>query len=320
MRATGIGGMPGDDLREAFHVVLGEVGELPFVPELPERGATAGMIGRSLAMLEGLHVDLQPAGWRLTTGESRDHRRAASLLAQDLDVVEELLPASTQVLKQQVAGPWTLAATVERPRGDRLLADHGARRELAESLAEGISHHISDLRRRAPHASFVIQVDEPALPAVLAGAVPTASGFGKHRRVYASDADRLLRMITEAIARSGAASIVHCCASRVPVELLAGAGFGAISFDAALVGPDEQWAAAFEAGVDLWPGAISTTAALREPADVRRRVDRWFADLGFDDAAYGDRTVITPACGLASASPDAARASLTLAQQAASTV
>lgn len=320
MRASGVGGMPGKDAREALHVVLGEVGDLPFVPELPARGAGADMIGRSLAMLAGLAVDLQPAGWRLTSGEGKDQRRARSMLAQDLDAVEELLPASTPVLKQQVVGPWTLAATVERPRGDRLLADHGARRELAESLAEGIAHHISDLRKRAPHASLVIQVDEPALPAVLAGAVPTASGFSKHRRVYASDADRLLRMLTEAIARSGAASIVHCCAARLPVELLAGAGFGAISFDATLARPDEHWAAAFESGVDLWAGAIPTSGPVETPAEVRRRVDRWFADLGFDDAAYGERTVITPACGLSGATPDHARAALTLAQQAAATV
>lgn len=320
MRATGIGSMPGDDFRDAFHVVLGEVGDLPFVPELPARGATAGMIGRSLALLEGLDVDLQPAGWRLTTGESRDHRRARSLLAQDLDVVEELLPASKPVLKQQVAGPWTLAATVERPRGDRLLADHGARRELAESLAEGIGHHISELRRRAPRASFVIQIDEPALPAVLAGAVPTASGFGKHRRVFDSDADHLLRLITESVTRSGAAAVVHCCAARVPVALLAGAGFGAVSFDATLTKPDEAWAAAFENGVDLWPGAVPTSGQTPNATDVRRVVDRWFHDLGFDDAAYGERAVVTPACGLAAGSPTAARAALAAAQQASATV
>ena len=119
MRASGVGGMPGEDVREAIQIILGEVGDLPFVPELPARGVGAEMIGRSLAMLDGLSVDLQPAGWRLTSGQSKDQRRAGVVLAQDLDAVEELLPASTPVLKQQVAGPWTLAATVERPRGDR---------------------------------------------------------------------------------------------------------------------------------------------------------------------------------------------------------
>lgn len=302
--------MPGEDLRESFHVVLGEVGDLPFVPELPARGASAGMIGRSLAMLDGLGVDLQPAGWRLTTGESRDQRRARSLLAQDLDAVEEMLPPSAPTLKQQVTGPWTLAATVERPRGDRLLADHGARRELAESLAEGLARQVADLRRRAPHADLIVQVDEPGLPAVLAGAVPTASGYGRHRTVDVPEADRLLRVLVDVIAGAGATPVVHCCASDVPLSLLAGAGFQAVSFDASLIGPTEEWAQAFESGVDFWPGGVAE----------RQQVDRWFRALGFDDAAYGERTVVTPACGLAGASPDQARADLTLAQRVAATV
>jgi methionine synthase II (cobalamin-independent) len=300
--------MPGENFRESLQVVLGEVGELVFIPELPARGAPAGMIGRSLAMLDGLDVDLQPAGWRLTTGESRDRRRARSLLAQDLDALEELLPASTPTLKQQVAGPWTLAASVEKPRGDRLLADHGARRELAESLAEGLRTHIADLRKRAPKADLVVQVDEPALPAVIAGAIPTASGYGRHRSVEAPEVDRLLRLLTDAISEAGATPVVHSCASDVPVSLLAGAGFAAISFDLSLATPDDVWAATFESGVDLWPGGGD-----------RRAIDRWFTSLGFDDSVYGDRTVITPSCGLSGWSPADARAALTSAQQAAST-
>lgn len=319
MRGTGVGGMPGDDFRESLQVVLGEVGDLVFMPELPARGASAGMIGRALAVLDGLDVDLQPAGWRLTSGESRDHRRARSLLAQDLDALEELLPASTPTLKQQVAGPWTLAATVEQPRGDRLLADHGARRELAESLAEGLAGHIADLRKRAPHADLVVQVDEPALPLVLAGKIPTASGYGRHRSVDLPEASRLLELITSAIADAGARPVVHSCAADVPVELLAGAGFAAISFDLGLATPGDTWAAAFEGGVDLWPGAIPTSGALADASEVRRRADRWFGALGFDDAVYGDRTALTPACGLAGLTPVQARATLTLAQQAAAT-
>jgi methionine synthase II (cobalamin-independent) len=311
--------MPGDDFRESLQIVLGEVGDFAFVPELPARGAPAGMIGRSLAVLDGLDVDLQPAGWRLTTGESRDHRRARSLLAQDLDALEELLPASTPTLKQQVAGPWTLAATVERPRGDRLLADHGARRELAESLAEGLAVHVADLRRRAPHADLVVQVDEPALPLVLAGAIPTASGYGRHRSVDLPEASRLLELLATAITDAGARPVVHCCASDVPVGLLAGAGFAAISFDLGLATPGDTWAAAFDEGIDLWPGAIPSAGPLPTATEVRRRIDHWFGALGFDDAAYGDRTAITPSCGLVGLSPTEARASLTLAHQAAAT-
>lgn len=310
MRATGVGSMPGEDCTDAFHIVLGEIGELPHVPELPDRGVWAAMIGRTAALFDDLAVDLQPAGWRLTAAVGRDQRRARSLLGHDLDIVEELLPASTPTLKQQVAGPWTLAASIERPRGDRALADHGARREIAESLASGVAQHIADLRKRAPHAALVLQVDEPALPAVLAGAIPTASGYGRHRSVDAPEADCLLGLLVESILQAGATPVVHCCAADLPVGLLAGAGFAAISFDLALASPSSAWSQAFEAGVDLWPGG----------AGDRSAVDRWFRSLGFDDAAYGERTVLSPACGLLGETPATARTALAAAQRIASTV
>jgi len=186
--STGVGSHPGDDqhaFEEAVRVVLGEVPGLPYLPEVPGRGAPATMTGRTVAVLAGLGADLQPAGWRLTDAPGVDHRRAVSLLGQDLDRFEEETQGFTGTVKLQVTGPWTLAATVERPRGDRVLADHGARRELAQSLAEGLRDHLAGVQRRVPGASVVVQVDEPALPAVLAGAVPTASGFHRHRSVDA---------------------------------------------------------------------------------------------------------------------------------------
>ena len=83
-------------------------------------------------------------------------------------MLEESLQGFTGHLKVQVAGPWTLAATVERPRGDKVLADHGDRRELAQALAEGVRDHLADVRRRVPGAGpLLLQVDEPALAAVL---------------------------------------------------------------------------------------------------------------------------------------------------------
>ena len=108
------------------------------------------------------------------------------MLAQDLDVLEEQIQGYVGPLKVQVAGPWTIASTVEKPRGDKVLTDHGARRELAQALAEGVRVHLADVQRRVPGAELVLQVDEPALPFVLAGQVPTASGFSRHRSVHAA--------------------------------------------------------------------------------------------------------------------------------------
>mgnify|MGYP001091221913 CR=1 FL=1 len=47
--ATGIGSLPGDDIVEATKFVLGELAELPHLPELPARGAVQKAVSRALA-------------------------------------------------------------------------------------------------------------------------------------------------------------------------------------------------------------------------------------------------------------------------------
>lgn len=69
--STGVGSFPGTDQRafdEALSVVLGELGAhepgLPFLPEVPGRGATAGMVGRTV----GLVTELDPTSSRPAGG------------------------------------------------------------------------------------------------------------------------------------------------------------------------------------------------------------------------------------------------------------
>lgn len=322
MTSTGVGSMPGEDVTESVKIAVDTCPDLPFLPELPARGAIGTMAGRTAALLVGLGVDLQPAGWRLTDSSGVDHRRAQSLLLQDLDALEEHTQGYEGPLKVQVAGPWTLAAVMERPRGDKVLGDHGARRELAESLAEGLAAHIGEVRRRVPGGRLLVQLDEPALPAVLAGSISTASGFHRHRSVDAPAADAALRTVVDAVRGAEASPVAHVCAAEVPVALLAGAGFEAIGFDLSLVAHTnlDPWAVAFESGVDLWPGVVPTT----EPetpfsdADGVRRVEAFFSALGFGAGAYAGRVSVTPACGLAGASPSWAARALGYARTVAS--
>src|SRR5215207_5395115 len=176
--ATGIGSLPGEDIREAVRLVLGELPELPHLPELPARGPGADVIGRTAALLVYLPVDLQPAGWRLVDRPGADMRRARALLGQDLDAAEELAGQHDGPYKLQVAGPWTLAAALELSRGERAVHDPGAVRDIVASLSEGVLTHLADARKRLPRARLLLQIDEPSLPAVLHGRVPTQSGYG----------------------------------------------------------------------------------------------------------------------------------------------
>jgi methionine synthase II (cobalamin-independent) len=317
--------MPGDDNRayaEAVRLAVGELPDLAFVPELPGRGVTANMTGRALAIVDGLGVDLQPAGWRLTDASGIDHRRARSLLAQDLDQVEEQAQDYAGAFKAQVAGPWTLAATVEKPRGDKVLADHGARRELAEALAEGLRGHVADLRRRLPGVErLIVQVDEPMLPAVLAAQVPTASGFGRHRTVHPPEASAALEIVLGAIADAGAEPWVHSCAPGVPWALVADAGARGLSVDHDVLTPKDLDALAqsLDDGLVVGLGIVPSTDPGAVPSDavLTERVLRWLDMLGLDPAVVGERLAITPSCGLAGASPDWARRALSLSRDVA---
>ncbi|MGZ5408904.1 MAG: methionine synthase [Aeromicrobium sp.] len=313
---AGVGSMPGDDYAEALRVVIDTTPDLVSIPELPARGVQAAMTGRGMGILAELGADLQPAGWRLTgAGSGTDQRRARSMLSQDLDAVEEKLQGFDGILKVQVMGPWTLSATVERPRGDRVLADHGARRDLAQSLAEGIRQHLASVSARVPGASLILQVDEPALTAVLNAQIPTASGWGRHRSIDKPEADAALRSVAEAGRDSGARTVLHSCGPDVPVDLAAGAGFDALNFDLSLAEPGDAWASAFDRGIDLWPGVVpSMDADGVSDRVLGKRVRDFFNALGFGVDAYAERLVVTPTCGLAGASPAWAKRALRIAQ------
>jgi methionine synthase II (cobalamin-independent) len=311
MTTTGLGSVPGEDVREWMRVVL-EVVDIPFLPELPAR-PYGDMLSRSVAVLTELAADLQPVGWRLTGGgdarASLDQRRARALLQEDLDVLEEYADGYTGPLKVQVTGPWTLAASVERPRGDKVLADHGARRDLAQALADGVQQHVAEVRKRVPGAELVLQVDEPGLPAVLAGAVPTASGWSKHRSVDGPGAVELLSLLTTA-----APTVVHCCAARPPIEVFTKSGATGVAVDVSLLNTPawDQIAVAAEAGTTIYAGLVPTTGAVPNKEHAAQPLIRRWRELGLDPELLKE-VVITPACGLAAApSPADARTRLEL--------
>jgi methionine synthase II (cobalamin-independent) len=310
--------MPGESFVEAMKTVLGELADLPFLVELPERGPHAAMIGRTAAMITDIGIDLQPAGWRLTDASGLDHQRAASLLAQDLDVLEELVQGTAVGrLKVQATGPWTMAASMERPRGDRVLGDHGARRDLAQALAEGLRVHVQEVRRRIVGADVVVQLDEPALPAVLSALIPTASGLGRHRSVTPQEAAAAIEWVASAVsgADGGAEVALHCCAADLPLGVLRETSVGALSFDLSAVPSSryDELAEWVDSGRALWPGVVPSVEPPDESptaTELTTRLISWWADLGYTEVESIPETTVTPACGLAGASPRWARAAL----------
>jgi hypothetical protein len=314
--ATGIGSLPGTDMAESLRVVLGELPELPYQPELPARGPGADMIGRAAAMLVDLAVDLQPSGWRLVDRPGMDLRRAHDMIERDLDALEGSHKYHGP-FKIQVAGPWALAATVELHRGDKVVSDPGATRDLAQSLAEGVAAYAGRIRARVPGAALLVQWDEPLLPAVLAGRVPTASGYGTLRAVEAQAAEETLRMVLAAV--PDAPGVVHCCARNAPVAMMCAAGAAAVALDAALLPDDDVLGEALEAGAGLWLGLVPglDPGERLEPKRLAEPARALWRRLGFPAERLREQLVVTPACGLAGATPMYARAAMRAARETA---
>ncbi|MGH3626616.1 MAG: methionine synthase, partial [Sciscionella sp.] len=248
-------------------------------------------------------------------------RRASDLLRFDLDALHEVSAAAgarPAAVKVQVAGPWTLAAGIELMRGHRVLTDAGALREFTESLCEGITAHVAEVAARTA-APVIVQLDEPTLPAVLAGELRTPSGLATVAAVPAPDAQALLATVIEAAtAASANPVVVHCCAETPPVALLRGAGAGALAVDLRALRLDaaltDEFGEALESGVSLLAGLVPATEpterlSLREAASpALQLLDR----LGFGRHTLAAQWVPTPVCGLAGAGAGWARQALAL--------
>ena len=347
--------MPGTDPLEASRLVFDELPDLPHLAELPNRGVGADMIGRTAGLLVGLSVDATTGGWRLADRPGRDVRRAQSLLSRDLDALEEVADGYQGPLKLQVCGPWTLAASLELARSQEpVLADPGAVRDLTASLAEGVAAHVAGVRARVPGARLLLQLDEPSLPTVLEGGVPSASGLNRVRPVEEADAESALRTVLSA---AQAGTVVHCCGMSAPLGIIRSAGADGAGIDLGVLrrGEEEVLAEAVEAGFGIFVGAVPATPApaarvaapagrpqaggpapaptspQRNPVGAQptaQRVLELWRQMGWpaarqpgaskiSAAGIAAQVVITPACGLAGAPRDYAQAALAACREAA---
>jgi methionine synthase II (cobalamin-independent) len=308
--------MPGTDIAEALRVVLGELPDLPHLPELPGRGPGADMIGRTAGLLVDLPVELYANRWQVAARPGRDLRTTLDLWERDLDTLTDLAGEYAGPVKVQAAGPWTLAAALQLPVGGALLRDAGAVRDLTASLAEGLLAHVDEVGRRLPRARPLLQLDEPSLPAVLAGRVPTESGLGA---LAAVESGTLVAALSSIVDTVGVPVVVHCCAPGVPVREIRDSGAAAVALDLAHVGDLDVLGAALDAGLGLFAGAVVTSpppSAAPPSAAVADRVRAVWQRLGFPADDLPAQVVVTPACGLANVSAVLARDILAACREA----
>jgi hypothetical protein len=338
---SGTGPWPGTEPLEAQQTVLGDVADvpdgvdgLPWTVRLTERGPYGSAAAHALGLLVDMPAELGPHGWRLADHPGRDAARLDSARRADLDALAIAAHGWDGPLVVPVAGPFTLAASVYLARGDRAVGDEGAVAELVESLGTGVGEHLAAVRRSVPGARPTVLLHEPLLAQVVAGVLPSFSGYGRLRAVPAPVvSERLARLV--ALLRAGGAErvVLHVGAGASAVGAVRGAGADALGVDVA--GLDERWweriAEVVESGTALWAGVPQPETSQCAGPDVRGVADavlRGWERVGLSRPGLRDVVLLAPAgpavpaggAGGTVVDPAAARSTLATVARAAAIV
>lgn len=326
---SAVGSWPGRDVGEALRTIRGELADLagsevtgiPYLPVLADRGAASGLAARTAGLLVDLSVDLQPQGWRLVDRPGRDLTRISSARGEDLDLLAEVFHGWTGPFVVQALGPWSLAAQLWLPRGDRVLGDPGAARDLFTSQREGLLEHLAQVQRLLPGAQVTAVLHEPDLPAVLRGSIRSDSGLRALPIPDRGEVRSALRDIVDAIHAAGHRVGLRTAASAASLKVIAPTGFEVLSLDLTRL-DDAGWevvAPLVEAGRELWAGLLPPADAHQPRHPAATAVDHLQAAwqrIGLEPRRLSTVT-LTPVSGLGELTPEQARRTLVSATDAA---
>jgi len=327
--ATGIGSVPFQDIEETCEEILERLPHLPFWPQFVKRSHLEDMsiqFSEGLPLLEvseekrGLFISSRDKDRELLTfydhflaqdtgyfSISRNH--APGLYAM-LELIARDKGLTGDYIKGQTVGPVTFAAGITGLDGKPVLHDP----ELLEAMVNGLAikalwqvKELSKCNRRP-----VIFLDEPYL-----------SGFGSaFSAIQRQEVIDILRTVIDYLKeRSDALLGIHCCGNTDWAMVLE-AGPDIINFDAFeymepfLLYPDELLGFMREGGTVAW-GIIPTTKFTNnesvESLSLRLRggVER-LIEWGMDPEMLAKRSILTPACGMGTMSPEAARRGIEL--------
>lgn len=326
-RATVLAQLPGRDMVETVTVLRGELGapHHSVLPVLTSRADTAGTIPRTVSVLTELWCDLQPHGWRLTRHPGKESRAAESLLASDVNALADVVGGESTgdrgPVTVEITGPVTLAAELHLHNGERVLQDHGARRDVAEALADGLLAWLPSVVTAVEGRPVVLRLDEPQLTRVVQGQVPTASGYRTLRAVARQETVHSLRAVTAAARQVGATVEIVLPVTEDPRDLDHDAA------DSLLLprpGPDprrwESLAASAESGMGLGlliaemlprPSQSARGSAGVRTGELVRSIVRPWHSLGLPMSQL-DQLTVAPASGLQDCSPAQVRQALKL--------
>ncbi len=344
---TGIGSLPHKDPLKACELILKNLPQIPFWPQLPQRDFNEGMATQFAEGVPGLLTDRanQKIYFDTTTDFQKDLEKfyenylnknleyfaisndhASGLHAMVRLLTKKLNNGTTkpQFIKGQITGPitWGISVTDETEKAiihNEIMADVVIKNLVMKALWQ------INLFRQALNLRSIIFVDEPSL-----------MGYGSaYSPINREMVEKYLGEIVDSIHEAKALTGIHCCGN-TDWGLLLSLPFDIINFDAYdfldkfLLYQNDLKKFIDRGGVIAW-GIVPVTleddkvaAAYKQPSfpqDLIKRINTAIDTLvkkGFDKNKLFGQSLITTACGMGMRREAEATALLSLLQTTAS--
>ena len=320
---TAIGSMPHVDPGEACSVVLKYLPDIPVWPQLPKRSPEEGMVLQCSEGFPGLVVDGGRILFRPSAGFESDLEQVLVDSEEDNHGKYGISPryaaglaaflsraAGSRTAKGQLAGPVTWGLTVTGEDGLGILYDDTLAETAARFLRLKASWQEKELRGIAPNT--IVFVDEPHLVSLGSVFAPIPE-------------EKVPHLLNQVFGGIKGIKGLHCCGNS-DWSVLLDTGLDILSFDAynyasSLSAHSDRVRSFLERGGSIAWGIVPSDeeALARESlSSLRDRLEDsmdMFTGDGIRFRQIIARGLITPSCGLAGLSPEAATRALELAAE-----
>ncbi len=328
---TGIGSLPMSDPEKAMDTVLTYLQDIPFWPQLPQRGFREQMIPQYSQAFPGIVEDAVRERVFVETARAMDEmenfyeREMAGDLdhfaitpdyAAGLDAMIRGLrrhrPDNLSFTKGHVTGPVTFGFTVKDEKGAAIFYD--------PNLADAVCRLV------AMKAMYQIRLfHEFQVPTIIFMDEPYMAAFGTTgMNISREDGVRSLNMVVDKIHEAGGTAGVHCCGN-TDWSLLFETRVSIVNFDAfhfmerMALYPEQIQSFLARGGVLAWGIVPTSTSVRKESAEslagrLLQGVES-LARLGVDRERLLTQGLITPACGMGSLPEEDALRALSLVRE-----
>jgi len=322
--ATAIGSMPHTDPVEACSIALANLKDIPVWPQLPNRSFLENMYAQYSEGLPGIVI----TGDRVYIDRSVDlseplQRLYEAYLKKDIDkyaISPENAAGLHQFLKQMPRPNFAVKGQITGPISFGLLVTDQDRRSILydETLADALAKHLRlkaawqerELAKLSPNT--IIFIDEPYLVSLGSAFVPLSN-------------DTVIKLINEVIGGLKGLKGIHCCGN-TDWSVLMNTSIDILNFDAYNYGeslalyPSELKAFLKRGGIIAFGIVPSEENSLEKETvpkllDRLQQIMRLLSGKGISYDILLERCLITPSCGLASISPQAATRALELTSE-----